>query len=393
MAANNFTFEQSAAFLTDLYEQASGQKAIAVVDTASFVTVAQATLKMGYDVVSNSISQVLSRSMFSIRPYTAKFRGIIVDNEKFGNWVRKINYVDRDIVNDERLSIVDGQSYDPWVIRKPINLQMNYYGGETFEDYITMYTTQLDTAFSGPAEFARWAAGVMQNIEDKLEQIREAQARATLLNFVGGKLAGDQGNCINVLQAYKDETGTVLTPANMYADSNYIPFAKWFYAFVDRLTLMMSERSTKYHINVTNKELHRHTPADKMKGYLSARALTAINSIALPSVFGADRLKMIDWESVNYWQNIDAPEQIIVTPTYLQADGTLTEAESPVNVANLMGVLFDEEALGMTIINEQMLASPVNPRTATFNTYWHFTTRLYNDFTENGVVLYAATTT
>lgn len=393
MAANNLTFEQSAAFLTDLYEQASGEKAIAVTDTASFVTVAQATLKMGYDVVANSISQVLSRSIFSIRPYTAKFRGIIVDNEKFGNWVRKINYVDRDVVNDERLSIVDGQSYDPWVIRKPINLQTNFYGGETFEDYITMYTTQLDAAFSGPEEFARWAAGVMQNIEDKLEQIREAQARATLLNFVGGKFAGDQGNCINVLQAYKDETGTVLTPANMYSDANYIPFAKWFYAFVDRLTLMMSERSTKYHINVTNKELHRHTPADRMKGYLSARALTAINSIALPSVFGADRLKMIDWESVNYWQNIDAPEQIIVTPTYLQADGTLAEAESPVNQANVMGVLFDEEALGMTIINEQMLSSVVNPRTATFNTYWHFTTRLYNDFTENGVVLYAATTT
>ena len=45
MAANNLTFEQASAFLTDLYEQASGSKAIAVTDTASFVTVAQATLK------------------------------------------------------------------------------------------------------------------------------------------------------------------------------------------------------------------------------------------------------------------------------------------------------------------------------------------------------------
>ena len=81
MAANNLTFEQSAAFLNDLYEQATGQKALAVTDTASFTTVAQTVLKTGYDNVISAISQVLSRTIFSVRPYTAKFKGIMVDNE------------------------------------------------------------------------------------------------------------------------------------------------------------------------------------------------------------------------------------------------------------------------------------------------------------------------
>lgn len=393
MAANNLTFEQSAAFLTDLYEQASGQKAIAVTDTASFTTVAQATLKTGYDNVINAISQVLSRTIFSVRPYTAKFKGIMVDNQRFGGWVRKINYVDKDVVNEESYPLTDGQSYDPWVIRKPEVLQTNFYGGHRYEDFITMFTWQLDVAFSGPDEFSRWAAGVFQNINDKLEQIRESEARSCLINFMAGKQAGDSTNVINVLQVYKNETGTVLTPANMYAEANYVPFAKWLYSYVNRLTELLSERSTKYHINVTNKELHRHTPADRLKAYMSARAMTAIESVVMPTVFNADKLKMIDWESVNYWQAINSPEQIIATPTYLQANGSLTTAESAVTMNNVMGVLFDEEALGLTFIYDQMAASPLNPRTMTTNYYWHVASRTYNDFTENGIVLVAATTT
>lgn len=392
MAANNLTFEQSAAFLNDLYEQATGQKAMAITDTASFTTVAQTVLKTGYDNVINAISQVLSRTIFSVRPYTAKFKGIMVDNERFGGWVRKINYIDKPVVDEESYPLTDGQSYDPWVIRKPEVLQTNFYGGQRYEDFITMFTWQLDVAFSSPEEFARWAAGVFQNINDKLEQFREAEARSALINFIAGKNAGDTGNVINVLQQYYSETGTTLTPANMYADGNYVPFTKWLYSYVDRLTQLLSERSAKYHINITGKPIMRHTPADKLKGYMSARTLTAINSIALPSLFGADRLKMIDWESVNYWQSIDSPESINATPTYLQADGTLATGTAQV-IDNVMGVLFDEEALGLTIINEIMAASPLNPRTLSTNYYWHMVSRTYNDFTENGIVLVAGTVT
>ena len=392
MAANNLTFEQSAAFLTDLYEQATGLKAMAVTDTASFTTVAQTVLKTGYDNVINAISQVLSRTIFSVRPYTAKFKGIMVDNERFGGWVRKINYIDKPIVNEESYPLTDGQSYDPWVIRKPEVVQTNFYGGQRYEDFITMFTWQLDVSFSGPNEFSRWAAGVFQNIDDKLQQFMEAEARSTLINFIAGKNAGDSGNVINVLQQYYNETGTTLTPANMYADGNYVPFAKWLYSYVDRLTQLLSERSAKYHINLTGKTIMRHTPADKLKGYMSARTLTAINSIALPSLFGADRLKMIDWESVNYWQSIDSPESINATPTYLQADGTLATGTAQA-IDNVMGVLFDEEALGLTIINEIMAASPLNPRTLSTNYYWHMVSRTYNDFTENGLVLVADTVT
>ena len=389
MAVNELSFSQSAAFLTDLYEQATGQKStITVVDSGSFTTVAQMVLKTGYDTVISSISQVLSRTIFSVRPYTAKFKGIFVDSERWGNITRKINFIDGNVENDDREPLTDGQSVDPWIINKPKVMQTNFYGFTKYQRHITIFRDQLDTAFSSPSEFARFISGVMQNVMDQLEQIKEAEARNCLINFIAGKAAGDTDNVINVLEEYHNETGVTLTPSTMYADSNYIPFMKWLYSYINGLTQKLAERTIKYHINVTNKEVHRHTPARDLKAYMSARAMNAIDSIGLPSIFGADRLKMIDFEPVVFWQNIDDAEKIIATPTVLLANGTL-EKKTSTTVENIIGVLFDRDALGITRKSEWMMETGFNPRGGYNNIFYHFTMAMWNDFTENGIVLIA----
>lgn len=389
MAANNLTFEQASAFLTDLYEQASGGTEIAVTDTASFVTVAQATLKTGYDNVINSLSQVLGRTIFSVRPYNAKFGGLQVDAQRYGDITRKINFIDGDVENDQRLPLTDGSSVDMYKINKPKVLQTNFYGGATYQRHITIFKDQLDTAFQSYEEFSRFISGVMQNVMDQLEQIKEAESRAALLNFIGGKLAGDSTNVINVITQYNKDTGSSVTAADLFNENNFVPFSKWLYAFINGLMRKMSDRSTKYHINIPDREVYRHTPADRMKAYMSARFLDNIDSVTLPTIFGAERLKMIDWEAVSYWQNIDEPEHIMVRPSYLNESGAITLANSAQDVTGIVGVLFDEDAVGVTRINEWNERTPFNAAGGYSNIYWHFTQRYWNDFTENGVVLIA----
>lgn len=391
MAVNNLTFEQSAALLTDLYEQATGQKVFTAVDTATFTTVAQAVLKTGYDTVIESISQVLGRTIFSVRPYTAKFNGIFVDSERWGNITRKINFIDSDIENDQREPLTDGQSVDMYKINKPKVLQTNFYGFNKYQRHMTLFRDQLDVAFSNAEDFGRFMAGAMQNMLDQLEQIKEAEARSTLINFIVGK-AHDGNGMINVLQMYYDETGVELTPDTMYSDTNYVPFTKWLYAYINGLTQKLANRSTKYHINITGKEVMRHTPAEYLKCYMSARTMNAINSIALPSVYGADRLKMVDFEPVTFWQSEDNPESVSAKATYLDStDGTLITMDSAGGVDNLMGVLFDRDALGITRKSEWTANTPFNAAGGYSNIYYHFSYASWNDFTENGIILYAGT--
>ena len=396
MSVNSLTFEQSSAFLMDMYKEATGQESsVQVVDTATFTSVATTLLQLGSDPIINSITQVLNKSIYSIRPYSQKFRSINVDEEKWGSIVRKINYIDSDLdETDDRLSLVDGESIDPYVVKKPKVVQTNFYGATQYQDHITIFRDQLDSAMRDAGEFGRFMAGVMQNIADKLAQIAEGEARGLLANFICGKAVADSDNYINVLQAYYDETGVELSPDTMYNEENYAPFIRWFYSFINTLTDFMSERSFKYHMNITGKEIPRHTPPQFLRAFMSASVVNQTASEVLAVTFNPDKLSMIDWEKVSYWQNINDPYSVKSKPAYLKvSDGSIIESEEAVEVTNLIGVLFDEEALGMTRRSTWTAASPFNPRGGFYNIFYHFTQSTWNDFTENGVILYADTVT
>lgn len=392
MSVNSLTFEQSAAFLMDMYKEATGKNStINVVDTGTFTTVATTLLQMGYDPIINAITQVLDKSIYSIRPYSMKFRSINVDESKWSAVVRKINYLDSDLdAADQRLSLEDGESVDQYKVKKPKVLQTNFYGATQYQDHITIFRDQLDSAMRDAAEFGRFMAGVMQNMSDKLTQISEGESRGVLANFITGKMASDPTNCINVLQAYYDATGVELTPANMYAAENYSAFVRWLYSFVNDLTDFMAERSIKYHVNLDGKPIPRHTPASFLRAYMSGTVVNKTASEVLATVFNPDKLKMIDFEKVTYWQNINDPYTVKATPSYFDAtSGEVVEAEDAITVSNLIGVLFDEEALGTTRRSTWTAPSPFNAAGGYYNLFYHFTQTTWNDFTENGVILYA----
>lgn len=387
MSVNDMSFEQSATLLTSIVSQASGESLITPTDVSGFTTVAQLALKTGYDPLTTAISQVLGRTIFSIRPYTAKFRGLDVSEQKWGAVTRKINYVDTPLEDDARLTLVDGQSVDHYKVQKPVAVQTNFYGAEQFQKHTTIYKDQLDMAFTTPGEFAQFISGVMSNASDQIEQAHEAQRRQAVLNFIGGKLAGDTGNCLHLVTMYNGETGATLTSETVMAPENFVPFSKWLYGKIRSIASLMSERTTKYHINLTGKPIKRHTPADRLKVYLNSQIMNNIASSVLSGIFQLDQMRMVDYEEINFWQSIDTPYGINITPTYLKPDGTLISSEAPVTQSHVLGVMFDSEAMGMTTMSTWSQATPMNAAGGYYNLYWHFTDRIWNDFTENGVVL------
>ena len=387
MSVNTMGFEQAASLLNSIYHQATGKNALTPTSTADFVTMANATLQTGYDKIGQAISEVLTRTIFSVRPYSAKFTGIQVDSERWGNHVRKINFIDRDVVNDDRYTLTDGQSVDMYTVRKPLTLQTNFYGGQTYEDWVTIYRDQLDTAFTGPEQFAAFLSGVSQNMRDKLEQFREAQRRETIINFVGAKMEADRGNVIHLVQEYKTATGSNLTAATVRNPDNFTAFVKWMYGYIQGLAGLMSNRSIKYHLNVTGKEIMRHTPANRMKAFLNAQWAASVGPEALSGVFQIGQMKDIDWETVDYWQSIEAPMSISVTPNYMDpADGSVKTGDEWTTTA-VLGIIFDEEAMGISDKSTWMNVTPFNARGGYYNQWYHITVQTWNDLTENAVVL------
>ena len=98
--ANTMSFEQVATVLNTIQQQVTGQSAIAPTNTADFVSVANTVLQTGYEPVINAISQILSRTIFSIRPYERKFGIVEVNESNYGNHVRKLSIADRPVDED-----------------------------------------------------------------------------------------------------------------------------------------------------------------------------------------------------------------------------------------------------------------------------------------------------
>ena len=386
MSVNTMSFEDASAILNNIREQVTGESAIAPVNTSEFVSVATTLLQQGYDPVLNAITQMVSKTIFSIRPYNRKFGGIKMDSEQWGAIVRKLSIADKDFDEDVRFELADGQSIDHYKVNKPNILQTNFYGQNVYEKNYTIFKDQLDNAFSGPAEFGRFMSMVVQNVSDMIEQAHESIARMTIGNFVGGKKLANNG-VIHLLTEYNAETGESLTATTVYAPANFGNFMKWMYARVATLTALMTERSVEFQINVTGKEISRHTPYEYQKVYLYAPLLNGMNARVLAETFHDDFLEYADVEAVNYWQSIESPMALNVTPSYMGANGLIVTAQEAQSITNLVGVIFDRDALGYTTVNNWSATTPLNAKGGYWNTFHHFTERWYNDFTEKGLVL------
>lgn len=386
MAMNDLTIEQCSSVLNSIIAQATGKNPVLTTYNASdFVTVAQTALKMGYDPIISAISQVLSRTIFSVRPYNRKFKGLEYSAQRWGNHVRKLQMIDGEFENDDRLSLTDGESVDPWIVKKPKVLQTNFYGEVTFQKHITIFKDQLDTAFSSYTEFANFISMYMQNVSDQIAQADEDFDRGAICNFMMGKMLGDTDNVIHLVTEYNAYCGGSYTADTIKDPTVYEPFIKWVFGRIRTIGQMMTERSYLYHINVTGKEVARHTPADRLKIYLFAPILNDIQSSVLSDIYNDELLKFADHESVNYWQSITNPDKIQVKCSYMNASGEIVSGTG--GQSNVFGVLFDEEAVGVTTCNQSVNDSGLNPRGLYNNVFYHWTRRYFNDFTENGVVL------
>lgn len=387
MAVNNMSIENAYALIAELHEQATGQKVAAPVNSADFVSVAQATLAAGYEPVLNAISQVIGRTLVAVRPYTRKFAGLEYSAEKWGGITRKISFGDRDPVESPVFELVDGASVDQQEVRKPDVLETRYVGSDIFQGHITVFRDQLDLAFSSAAELARFMSGLMTNFSNQKEQWLEELARNTLANFIGAKNIVNSGaGMVHLLTEYNALTGLSLTAKTVRQPANWPAFIRWVYARIDQISKKMTERSQLFQAPITGKKIFRHTPVEDQKVYILDEFLSSIKAEVLSTTYNDSYLQLADTEAVGYWQDILEPDVVDVTPAYMDADGTVkTGAEQ--DLSKVIGVIFDRDAVGYNIYMDTIDASPFNAKGLYYNLFQNCRVMYTNDLTEKGVVL------
>ena len=394
--ANDLSFNQLSTILNSILVQANGTSNIVVTDTSSFITGGQEALKAGYDTLSTAISQVLSKTIFSVRPYNAKFKGMDMTIQQYGNMTRKLSVIDKAFEDDDSIDpfqIVDGGSIDPFTINKPLVQQENFYGMEVYKKVLTIYDWQLDQAFSGPDQFASFIGMMMQNASDMMEQARENTKRMTLVNLIGAIIGNYSTNQqIQLVTEYNTYIGSpspALTWADICADnSHYQRFMRFAYSRIATIAALFTERSAKFHVSLAGKTIMRHTPYVDQRLYMLGQERYSMEAQVLADAFHDNYLTYADVETVNFWQAINSPDEINVTPSYLETTGGQAGEivkGAAVNQNGIFAVLMDRDACGVVQMNERARTA-YNPRGEYNNYFFSVCQRYYNSFTENAVV-------
>ena len=399
MAVNTLNFEQVSTVLTSIVHQATGQAILTPTDTGSFVSVAQVALRADRDAVMQAIGNVIGRTIFAVRPYSAKMTGLMMDTFRWGNVMRKLSIADKDWQDDPAYEWPalwdagqtppsgDGQSIDPWTIKKPDILQTNFYGASVYFDEMTIFEDQLETAFQGPEQLASFLGLIMTNLSDRMEQSNEGLRRGLVANAIASVIdEGQTDRVVHLLTEYNTATGQTYTAQQIYQPANFAPFMKWVYSRIAAVSALMTERSLKFQTIIAAKPVMRHTPYQDQRVYMYAPARFDIDARVLADTFHDNYLRYADVETVNYWQSIDTPDSINITPAYTDSMGVLYSPTSPVAQSDVFGIIFDRDCMGMTTLDNRVLSTPLNSKGLYRNLHLHSKRRVVQDLTEKCVV-------
>lgn len=423
--ARALTAQDAHVLMNAIVHEACGENTtIQKVDSSNFVSAGELVLKTGVENTLNALALVLGRRFMAVRPYRGKLNIInAINTGIYSHRIAKISFYAREALasgdwntqlNPENLKdgvdntgdSTSGHERTPsmWEQHLPHALEMYQGGSDVWEDSTTVLRQQLQQAFRDENTFNSFVAGIMVEKGNDIESQKEAFNRMTLISYMAGLYDVDaaltNGMAVNLTAEFNAENNTSYTTAQLSPGGAYYKeFLEFFVAYIKKLSANMEYRTALRHWSVPktfNGVVHkilRHTPKDRQRLILYRPFIIDAEAKVLPEIFHDDLLRLDQYESVMFWQNPNAPMSIDVEPAIPDISGTnagLQTKGTEVKLTNVLGVLYDVDALMVDYQLEDALSTPVEARKRYYNIWWSFAKNSIMDFTEQGVLLYMA---
>ena len=397
---NSNIIYQAGTLLADVVQQATGRKVLTANNPGEWTSVAQSAISAGVEPILNTLVNMWSRTIFSVRPYSAKLKGLEMSADRFGLMTRKLSPVVKDPGDDaaylwpvaydagQTPPSGDGYSVDMYAISKKNVLQTGFAGASVYQEIFTIFKDQLDGAFSSPQEFMAFNEMQLADRSNSIESWKENVKRSLLANMILSLDAENQtGRIVHLITEYNADTGASLTSTTVFAPANFPGFVRWMVARINTIARFMSERTAMYQTAINGQYVLRHTPAEDLRVYLTARFKDMMDTMALSVTFNDNYLKLADVEGINFWQSTATPASVTGKPTYTNTSGVATTPATASTVANIVGVMFDRDALGMASVLEESALTPYNVKGRYWNNAYNNKFKTRFDMTEKAVLL------
>ena len=389
--------KQIASLLNDIIAEQVGEEATLLQeDLSNVVDVGRSVFNAtSYDKFTKALVDRIGRVIFVDRKYEGVAPSVIYDGFEFGAVLEKIGSDIPQYTENETWDLEGGQSYDPNVFYAPSVYAKFFSRYVTFEVPLSVTDKQAKSAFSSAQELTRFVNMLFGKVDDAMSLAQESLVMRTINGAIAETVYDDYADltdigassgvkAINLLYLYNQaHSGATLTQAQALESPDFIRFAS---AEMMKVANRLKKVSTLF--NVGGKK--RFTPMANLKIVLHSDFSANAKAYLYSATFHDEYVKLPKADEVPYWQgsgddyDIDETTKINVK---LPSDNT-----KEVAVDGILGVFFDEEALG--VLNfERYTTSQYNAK-AEFTNYWHKQKACqFLDLNENIVVFLCNDTT
>ena len=371
---------QIADIVNETTAQVTGTDPVANVDLNDIVDAGAQVLdteKMDHYV--RSLVDHIGKVVFVNRPYTGGTPSVMMDSWEYGAVLEKIQYEGLPEAEDnDTWDLEDQKSYDPNIFYKPTVSAKFFSERRTFDIPMSFAHRQVKSAFSSAGQLQAFFSMIETAISNGMTVKMDSLVEATLNNFIATTYGNGTANArvVKLLTDYAAFTGeTAPTAAHALSDPAFIKFMAF---TMKRKAAQMTKLSTVF--NAGGK--YRHTPSDRLHLVLHADAAAAADAYLQSDTYHNEFVSLPGGETVPFWQGSGSgfgwadTSKIIVTPR---------GEENPVTISNIVGVMWDRDALGVSNLDRRVTTN-WNPKGEFTNNWYKFDAGYFNDFNENGVV-------
>ena len=361
-----------------IFQQMTGRTDIEAVDSASLVAMGNEVSNLGKnDLWLNTLARRIGLTIDSYRVYRNRFSDLYRTQVEWGALVQKLTVEMPDAVADDMYKVgqMNGQALDHYIINNPKAKQKIFDKETPYSFFITMQEKMLTEAFLNAGAMSSFVNQVFGKVQNKIEVVLEDLARVALVNMMCNLSTKQE---IKLVTLYNSKTGSTLNPQTALFDPAFMRFA---IGMMNNIASKLETMSVLFN----TEGYDRFTPKSEQRFYVLADFITQLETVVQYAAFNPQYVNKSVDIAVPYWQGVKEGDDINDIAVLSKVIGKV-DSKVDKTIENVVGVLFDREAIGTFRQEEKVLTTPVNARGAYYNTFWHEKQMWFNDMSENAVI-------
>ena len=389
------TAKQIFGIVNEVAAQAMGNNSMAVVDNSGLVALGNAVLGSN-DTKNNFINALtdrIGRTIVSFRAYHSHFPDFERDSIEWGNIIQKLKIGMPNAEEDQSYNLADGTSVDMYKINKAKVNQLLFSNETPWQTHITVHLDELEKAFVDYSAMGAFISGMFGEVQNRIELAMENLSIDCVNNYMAEMLKRKEGRptrVINLVTDYNSAMGLEEADALKPQDALNTPaFLEYVVRRINTISSTMEYMTSGLYNDTAfaggdtqNGIYSRHTPKSEQRMMLYIDLVNSLKTNVNSKAFNMKEVAIdLPFKTVPFWQSIKTPDEINVKPA---------SGGSAILQSNVMGILFDREAMGTFKKKYSSLTSPINAAGKYYNVFYHMIEMYYNDLTENAVVFLLA---